>query len=502
MHHCAFIMDMRFSMRPKPFHLSWTFPLLVVFLLVACGCSGNGSNSYSVSGGTTYEIAPGFREFYNSLGGENVLGAGISQSFPYEKYECQYTVNALLCLNPVQSGSGRFALYPLGAALNVREQPVENPESISNRVVNGYPIYEEFFALYDSFGGPQYVGNPLTQARLNYAQQRIEQYFENVGFYRNFSDPAGTVNLLAYGAASCDERCNYRPGVDSLLLTSPTLETDLVFTEGLEKLGDSSIFGSPLTQAYLATDGAQEQVYQNAVIYSEPGSSIVRLRPISTLVGMPTTEPGQKIYTNQNGMVFYSVKGVLGYHVPIIFDDFITAHGGTKTSGNPISEVSEVQSGLYRQCFENYCLDYSPGYPEGQQIQLTPLGNLYLEKIRSSVAVQQNFILSPETVEVRVTELYKQLPASQSQSIALTVIRRADQQALEGLESELLIVLPDGSVYKTKLAATASDGTSSILVPAFNDIPNGSILTYQVCLKGGVSQPICAGGSYLVWTNP
>ena len=68
---------------------------------------------------------------------------------------------------------------------------------------------------------------------MNYAQQRIEQYFENVGFYRNFSDPAGSVHLLAYGAASCAERCAYQPAVDAVIHTSTTLEVDRVFSAGL-----------------------------------------------------------------------------------------------------------------------------------------------------------------------------------------------------------------------------------------------------------------------------
>ncbi len=431
-----------------------------------------------------------------------MFGPAISQSFVYENNECQYTVNALLCLDPSGSGTERYRLYPLGLALGMREEPNPANPATSSMVVNGFSIYDEFIPFYEDLSGATYAGNPITQARMNYAQQRIEQYFENVGFYRNFSDPAGSVHLLAYGAASCAERCAYQPAVDAVIHTSTTLEVDRVFSAGLEKIGDATIFGAPLTQAYLAADGMQEQVYQNAVIFAAPGSGTVQLRPAAILLEMPATPPGAKVYSNQDGMVFYTVEGVLGYHVPILFDDFINAHGGMRISGKPIAEVSESMPGVYRQCFANYCLEYIPANPPGQQIQLAALGSLYLDKMRATNALQDYFVISPGTVAMYVSEEIKQLSAGQTQRISIVLLRQSDAQPIPGLESVLQISLPDGSVYENTLPATSADGTSSILIPALTGIPNGSILPYQVCLSGSISEPVCAGGSYIFWTKP
>ena len=470
--------------------------LAAVLTLTLAGCKA------PASPGTTYEVSAGLREIYRTLGGQDVFGPAISQLFDYENNECQYMVNALFCLDPSATGTQRYRLYPLGLALGMREEPNANEPASSSMVVNGFSIYEEFIPFYSDLSGVTYAGNPITQARMNYARQRIEQYFENVGFYRNFNDPAGKVHLLAYGAASCADRCDYQPAVDAVIHTSSTLEVDRVFSAGFEKIGDATIFGTPLTQAYLAEDGMQEQVYQNAVIFAAPGSTTIKLRPAAILLEMPTTPPGEKVYSNQDGMVFYTIEGVLGYHVPIIFDDFINAHGGMRISGDPIAEVSESSPGIYRQCFENYCIEYIPANPAGEQIRLTALGGLYLDKMRATNALQEYFVISPSTVHIEVSGEFMQLSAGQTRRISIVLTRQSDDEPISGLESVLQISLPDGSVVESELPATSGEGTASILIPALNGVPNGSILPYRVCLTGSVSEPVCADGTLLLWTKP
>jgi hypothetical protein len=323
-----------------------------------------------------------------------------------------------------------------------------------------------------------------------------------VGFYRNFNDPAGKVKLLAYGATSCSDRCDYQPAVDAVIYTSSTLEIDQVFSAGLEKIGDATIFGAPLTQAYLASDGMQEQVYQNAVIFAAPGSTTIKLRPAAVIVEMPSSPPGEKVYSNQDGMVFYTIKGVLGYHVPILFDDFINAHGGMRISGDPMAEVSESSAGVYRQCFENYCLEYITANPTEERIRLTALGGLYLDKMRDANILEETFVISPSTVAIQVSEEFKQISAGQSQRISIVLTRQSDDEPISGLESVLQISLPDGSMVENTLPATSREGTASILIPALNGVANGSILPYQVCLTGSVSEPVCADGTFLLWTKP
>ena len=365
------------------------------------------------------------------------------------------------------------------------------------------PFTEEFIPKFDSFSGERFAGAPLSEVRLNYAQQRIEQFFENVGFYRNFSDAPGTVQLLSYGAAACDKKCNYSPKLEALLIRAAKAADDQPFLPQLGRIGGATVFGEPLTQPYIAPDGAQEQVYANAVLYSPAGKSeTVRLRPLPRLLNMLSSEPGVQTYGNQNGVVFYPVNGNLGYHVPLIFDEFIADHGGLEISGNPIAETIEYEPGLYRQCFENYCLDYRPSASEDLRLSIAPLGSAYLNQIQGNQTQTQPLVVSPETVEIHVSEQYKQLPANSPQKIDILVFKKNDQQPLAGFESDLTINLPDGSAYEAAIPETQNDGRASVIVPGMNNIKNGSILTYTVCLKAATSQPVCAGGSYLIWNTP
>ena len=172
-------------------------PVVVIcgLLLGACNAVVGGNSQ------KTYQISPTFRELYEKLGGEDVFGPAISDMQSFDPYECQYTVSAMFCVNPQSTDSGRLFLYPLGTAMAVKEDPSQSPAESGLTVIEGYTLYDEFLPLYNQLGA-QFTGRPLTQAHINYSQQRVEQYFENVGFYRKFSDPVGEVHLLAYVAYS------------------------------------------------------------------------------------------------------------------------------------------------------------------------------------------------------------------------------------------------------------------------------------------------------------
>jgi hypothetical protein len=470
-------------------------PILLVPLLLLSSCSAGGSGNSQ----TTYQISPSFRELYEKLGGEDVLGPAISKTFTTESYECQYTVSALICVNPQSVDANRLFFYPLGNNMGVREDPSQSPAQAGSAVIDGYTIYDEFISLYNQLGG-QYVGAPLTQAHINYSQQRIEQYFENVGFYRKFSDPSGSVHLLAYGAYSCTDQCNYTPLVDASVLNSSRASQDQPLLAGLSEMADMSILGAPLTQPYIAPDGMEEQVYQNAVVYAPVNDlGAARLRPLYSLLSLPQTEPGPQKYTSNDGMVFYATKGTQGYHVPLVFDHFIAAHGGRDFSGSPIDEVFPYSGDIYRQCFENYCLDYQAS---SQAVSLAPLGSLYLQQgSGSGSTAQSGSDLSSGNLVLTVSELSQQVAPGSEQQIGILVTRADNQKPVANIEASLSISLPDGTQYVAAFPVTGLDGRASLIVPALDDIPNGTILEYQVCLKGTEGNPVCVTDSYLIWPS-
>lgn len=470
-----------------------TISIAVCLALSACGNAASDSNS-----GTTYAVSPSFREFYETLGGEDVLGPAISQSLSVQSYDCQYTVNVLMCLNPMVADSSRFNLYPLGNSMNVREDPAQTEAQTGSQIINGYTIDDGFMAYYQKLSGERFTGKPITQVHINYSQKRYEQFFENVGFYRKFGDTSGTVHLLAYGAFSCNTECDYTPSVDSIILNAAKASSDQPMLAGLAKMGDTSVLGAPLTEPYIATDGMEEQVYQNAVVYAPTGNlSNASLRPLTTLLNIPKTDLVKQQYGTAENMVFYPLKGSLGLHVPIPFDRFIAAHGGLDYSGNPIDEVFQYDGNIYRQCYEKYCLDFDS---TAQTVSMAPLGQLYYQQIGgSNTPAPQPLVISPDTVTLQVSEQYKEVSAQNPQKIDILVIRKDNQQPVTNIEAVLSITLPDGSLYTADLPQTGMDGRASIIVPSMKNITNGTILVYQVCLKGTTDTPVCISDSYLIW---
>ncbi len=486
----------------SPFKFSFLLVLLCLAISLTClsACQVPATEDTTLIEGTTYEIAPVFREFHSALGGNEVIGPAISQLFLYQELECQYTLNALMCQNPLLSGGERFMLYPLGKAFDLKFSGTESNLDSTARVVNGITVFEDFVPLFDQLSGEQYAGVPITGVNINYKQQRIEQYFENVGFYRMMNDPAGESRLLAYGAFACDQKCSYPPHVEAMLSDPAETVIDQPFQPLLDEMGIGSAFGVPLTQAYIAADGALEQVYSNVVIYSPAEKpDKIRLREITRELGIEIEKPVAQSHKRDETIVFYVIKNGKGHHVPVKVDKFITNHGGRKLSGDPISEPAEIETGIFQQCFANYCLLYEPEAKKGEQVRMVTLGLQYLELIESSIARVNPSEISNETVSIILTEKFEKLPVKEKQRIHLQLLMKEDQSPLSGIESNLDIRLPDGTHYTAGIGATDNEGRAKIEVPVLKGIRNGQLLIYTVCLITGSSTPVCAEGSYLVW---
>lgn len=470
-------------------------PLLLAATLIlsACGDAGNQAQASK-----TYAVAPRFREFYATLGGEEILGPAISDTVSVQSYDCQFTVAALMCLNPMVSDASRFLLYPLGRSMNIKEDPAQTAAQSGSQTIDGYTIDDGFLTLYNKLSGARFSGSPLTQVHINYPQKRYEQFFENVGFYRKFGEADSAAHLLAYGAFGCTDVCSYTPSVDAIILNANKAQSDQPMLNGLSKMGDTSVLGAPITEPYIASDGNEEQVYANAVVYAPVNDlSNVRLRPLSIVLNIPQADLVKQKYGTADNMVFYRIKGSLGLHVPIPFDKFIASHGGLDFSGNPIDEVFQYDGDIYRQCFENYCLDYDAS---SGQVSMSALGQLYAQQLGGENApVPQAVAITPDTVTLQVAEQYKELSQQEQQKIDILVTQKDNQQPIGNLDAVITVNLPDGSTYSTDLPKTGMDGRASVILPAMKEVANGTILVYQVCLKGDSDQSICVSDSFLIW---
>ncbi|HLE53430.1 MAG TPA: hypothetical protein VI755_15295, partial [Anaerolineales bacterium] len=210
-----------------------------------------------------YPVDSLFSEFYAFLGGESTLGPAISPLIESGNLRFQYTEAGMMEYDPLTTVSKRFRLAPLGIMLGVAEPPVPDPGKPEKRYLNGHVIYEAFEPIYERLGGARFVGRPLTEAHHNPEKRRIEQYFENLGFYQLEDDQTGKVYLLAYGAFVCDQQCRYQPpsaGVPGQIPYLPEPYASTMAHLGLD------FVGLTLTQPYLAEDGKMEVIFQNVVM--------------------------------------------------------------------------------------------------------------------------------------------------------------------------------------------------------------------------------------------
>lgn len=469
--------------------------VLLSLQLAACGMANDVGQTDSAKIAAEKTVDPLFKEFYQTLGGHDMLGSPLTLVFVQGDKRCQYTEVALMCYNPAETDvSRRFMLSPLGKDLGLQEKgPRVSAAAAGRDLGNGFYLYDEFSTQYDRIYGALYAGRPLTQVRVNQSTQRIEQFFENVGFYRNLNDPAGKVHLITYGAYLCGPDCSrnlpeYWGIVQTGLVPQP-------FELSVSRLGWSEL-GGPLAQPRIAEDGFLEQVYDNVVLYAPPNDpSQVRFRPLINWLGVAPVQPLVEPVSHEQ-LVFYEVENGLGHNVARLFDSFIATHGGPDLAGKPLTEVFTLEDGkTLRQCFESYCLDYNGENAEGMKVRMAPLGLEYARRNDPKQILRLAF--SPETVSLKVEEESPQLTAGKEQIIRMHVFHLPENKPMYLVEGTVTFSLPDGSAEKLAFKPTDRDGTSQVTLHALQGLANLSVVEYQVCLNLPGDPKICTTDSFI-----
>jgi hypothetical protein len=466
----------------------------ITFIFLASACDKQDEVDSHALG--TYPIAVIFEDFYEKLGGEEILGPAISSVFSRGDVRYQYTVNALMVYDPGASYSQRYQLAPIAKEWGIEEPPELQPGDPDVPYINGHQVWEEIRPFYKDFGG-FLIGSPLTGVQYNEEKGRYEQYFTNLGFYRNSLDSPGKVHLMPYGDWFCASKCEYE--IQDAVLVSPSddlmaSDIDRVFLEYARRLGND-FTGPAISVTLLASDGNYEKAFKNVVLYVSPDDqNFVYLRPLSQLVGTLPDPPVPP--SDVPGMYFYEVQDELGYNVPQYFLDYIAMHGSMELSGPPITELHPTSDGVSSQCFTNYCLEYNATAPEAMRVQPASLGNKYIEQVPST----QPKVTEPAgAIGLQAWERYPLLPSGQSQEIGMAIDE--DGVPLAGIEFSLTVTLPDGTQRNYFLSPTDADGQTTVSLDPI-EAPNGSSILYQACVVSVLDRPVCIPGMFLIWDNP
>ena len=459
--------------------------LLTIIIILISACNLEKAKTPTPEG--TYSLDPIFQKYYNQLGGKSVLGDAISPVFSEQGKFYQYVVVGLLMYDPSDRST---RLAPIGRDLGVRENPSSFQAGEAGRYLDGYRIFDRFVPLYDRLGGEAVVGKPLTEAHFNLEKSRYEQYFENLGFYWLEGDAEDNVHLLAYGDWECREHC---PNVvDPNAAISWSSRIPEVFSRVIEQNG-LGFTGFALSAPYVNQEGKVEQIYQNLIMLTDPGvSENAYLLNLPERVGKLRESPGAP--SPVPGMRFFAIQENLGYNVPLIFDEYIQAHGGYNFIGQPTTHVTRPNLQTIEQCFVNLCLQGELNSEGKMDVRPLALGIKYRD-IYKPVEGISGMEKSLE-VTMQLWESYPLISPEQEQEIGVVVF--SGGEPIPDVSAELTVRMPDGEEQVYQLPPTDQQGETRLRLDALN-AENGTLVPYRACVQLKNQQKFCVMDSYLIW---
>jgi hypothetical protein len=412
-----------------------------------------------------------FLEFYEQLGGKDVLSIAISPKFTHNGREYQYTAAVLMVYDPLADGSQQYYLAPIGVEMGIAEPPTAPGQP------GGHDVFQGFQPLYNDIGGRFIMGAPLTSVRYNEERGGVEQFFENAGLFQLEGDPANEIQLIHYGAWMCADSCNFdRDPVFAPLLPN-IVETP--FAHAISRL-DPAFIGKPLTEPYISTDGQVEQIFENVVVVAAPEKPAgIALRPITAMLGVPVQLEEQ-------------------FETPAFFREFISRNSGLEFSGPAVTDYDKQSEEVFRQCFSNLCLDYYPQQAPDLQIRLTPLGYVYKSRFYLEVDPTPTPV-SSQKMTMKVFKGYGLVAPNTSQVIIVQLFQ--GYQPVAGLQPELTLMLPGGAVQSLLLPPTQSEGRTSLELDPIS-ATHGTRIDYRVCINHQGEEKICIDDHYLIWGSP
>jgi hypothetical protein len=467
------------------------FLLALLLLVIPLSACSSLSASKEAEPESFFPVESIFEEFYDFLGGQPRLGAVLSPLIFEGPIQKQYFENAVLLFNPSATLSERYRLAPFGYEIGERDIAIPNPGLPDLLYVEGFIVYKGFRQIYEDMGGQRYVGRPLTGVRYLEVENRVEQYFENLGFTFDLNDSRAEVQLMDYGRQACARDCG--SAVQGPTIVQNDLPYGEPFVSMVANLGED-IVGQRIAGPYQSADGSIEVIYENILLFTQAdNASQARSRPILALLGI-SPDPLVPQLDNPN-VIFYSIQEPLGYNIPKVFADFIAQHGGYEIFGAPISEVKALEQGRSSQCFENTCLSYLGG--GFARVELIAMGSEYKNRFYDQ-SVAQNVDENLD-IQIQVWEDSSQISSSEEQVVHASLF--AGSQLLEGLRPYLTLSLPNGGESLFQFPLTDERGHTQLTIPPVTG-QNGTLLPYEVCLEAVETGKICASESYMIWGNP
>jgi hypothetical protein len=478
-------------------------PVILLFgliVLVLAGCSGEENEADRFSDVFGFQTGETFTPLVNALG--ELHSPPITDVFIRNGVYYQYTLAYLMVYNPDAPVGQQYRIFPLGRDLKIDQKPAQVSLE-SDLVVEGYVIWQELVPLYRLYGA-NLIGPPITELLYNKDQNRFEQYFTNMAFYRYVDSREGNIGLMPYGAWYCSEQCDaayttietefFPLPPEGRFIYNRQEQVRLALDTYAQRLG-IEYTGEPLSDVQLNPDGFYTRIYENVVMIVDPRyMNDIQFLDLPEEVGVIPDEPEPQ--KNDPELVFFPIRTGLGFNIPRAIFDFITMHGSIEVSGPPIKRMYQLDNGGIGQCFEHICLEYMPNAPKEGRVRVLPLGRDYFRKLAGTPQVASDQPLEPQTINVKVWERYPLLAPGQVQEIGVAVFQGTEPQ--KNMNFYITLLLPDGSQRVDFLPPTGGDGQTHIVLEAV-ELPKGTMVPYQICVAAVSEGITCLNESFLIW---
>jgi hypothetical protein len=130
-----------------------------------------------------------------------------------------------------------------------------------------------------------------------------------------------------------------------------------------------------------------------------------------------------------------------------------------------------------------------------ERLSLVPLGVKYKEVVFDkdhSFQDNQSF----QGIDLKVWEKRSFVSSKGDQEINVVILQQ--RVPLKNREPILFLSLPDRTVRKAYFPPTDTEGRTSLKLAPIS-APNGTLITYRVCLLGLSGEELCVGESYMIW---
>jgi hypothetical protein len=506
-----------------------------------------------------YPVDPVFQGLYDFLGGETIVGPAIAPMVESGDLKTQYLQAAQMVYDPLAPESDRFQLESLGRMFGVAEPSVPDPGLPGVRYSNGHVILDEFVPMYEKLGGARFVGRPLTEGRHNPEKNRIEQYFENLGFYRLENEESGTVHLMAYGAMACPQDCRTRPSSASI----PSLKTFLPtpFSTAASRFG-LDFTGLTLSSPHLGEEGDMEVIFENLVMTMDssggtigiPGIVAFQLWLPNIVKKIPDTQQGEILINLWLPVIVKIIPGdrmmarielVEPQWIPMILRGQEEGLGGLRLkpivqmigiepqppvppNNNPLHVFYQTEGELGHNVpvlFDDFLKRFG-GIPvvgnpitevfylengvyrqcftnlcldvefkEVPQLRPAPLGLEYKKQYYPGQGTEPKF---QERDNLRLTILEEKPIIKPGENQEIVVVVTASGLPLENQMPVLTITQPDGTQQVFQMEPTDQLGSSRFIFPPI-EARRSTLIPYEICLPLPEDEKLCVEDNYAVW---